>query len=55
MSSNEPKKAKKVSVLISLLHGILSMHHNQTSLLIHVALGYHFMSLLLFFCEVTAV
>lgn len=33
----------------------LSMHHNQTSLLIHVALGYHFISLLLFLCEVTAV
>lgn len=31
------------------------MHHNQTGLLIHVAPGYHFIFLLLFFCEVASV
>lgn len=37
------------------MYPYLAMHHNQTSLLIHVAQGYHFISPLLFFREVATV
>lgn len=43
-----------VRLLLS-TYSSVPMHHNQTSLLIHVALRYHFISLLLFFCEVASV